>query len=671
MNPSAIPELLAPAGSPEALRAAVAAGADAVYLGGRHFGARKYAANFSDEELSAAIAYCHARDVRVYVTVNTLVRDDELAAAGAYLCWLHDEGADAVLVQDAGICALAREAVPDLPLHASTQMTVHSAAGVLWAVQQGIRRVVLARECSLGDVERIGSLCRDRHVGLEVFVHGALCYCYSGQCLFSSMIGGRSGNRGTCAQPCRKPYTPVAGSPEDEGNPARMHDIPLAERYLLSPRDLCIYPHLERVASAPVCSLKIEGRMKSAEYVAIVVDIYRRALDAIAGGTWCPSEQDMQKLLFAFNRSFTGGYLMGDRGRSLIGPERPDNRGVYAGTIRSYDPRRNEVVIAIDGVMPEAGDGLAVLSQKKGPEEVGMIVRPPFLIADGTVRVRVPRPVSRGSPVFITRRASLAAEAERIIARGRTRRVPVDLAMSFEENVPCLEGTVAHAGVPVHAAVRADAPWEPARNNPLSASRIRELVGRSGDTPFSVGTFSLSYPGNLFAPVGAVNRLRRELFSALEDALVLSFRPRPKMPASEPCTARFSLPPLPRLRSRRLHAPVLAAYVETPGTLAGAVAGGCGRIYYEPQAGPCGEGESLLPLLENAISRCHAGGAALIWKWPRIAGTAFRRQAAGILKRAMEEGLDGVMIAGGGEALTVRNCCPDLPLFGSAALNVF
>ena len=246
-----LPELLAPAGSPEAFRAAVAAGADAVYLSGKRFGARKFAQNFTDEEIEEAINFAHSRDVCVYVTINTLIHDRELAHIGKYLLWLYSIGVDAVLIQDSGVAALAGRIVPELPLHASTQMTIHNSGGVLWAARQGFSRVVLARELSLDDITRIARETAGSGIGLEVFAHGALCYCYSGQCLFSSVIGGRSGNRGMCAQPCRKPYSLVTGQPDALGRPTRLRDLALPDRFLLSPKDLCTLENLRELVDSP------------------------------------------------------------------------------------------------------------------------------------------------------------------------------------------------------------------------------------------------------------------------------------------------------------------------------------------------------------------------------------------------------------------------------------
>jgi putative protease len=236
-----LPELLAPAGSPEAFPAAVAAGADAVYLSGKRFGARKFARNFTDDELKDAIDFAHRRDVRVYVTINTLIHDRELNDVLEYLLWLYSIGTDAVLIQDTGIAALARKIVPLLPLHASTQMTIHSTAGVEWAKKQGFSRVVLARELTIEEIEDISQATAESGIGLEVFAHGALCYCYSGQCLLSSVIGGRSGNRGMCAQPCRKPYSMITADTDNYGRPSGIRKLPSTDHYPLSPKDLCTY----------------------------------------------------------------------------------------------------------------------------------------------------------------------------------------------------------------------------------------------------------------------------------------------------------------------------------------------------------------------------------------------------------------------------------------------
>ena len=290
-------ELLAPAGTWEALEAAVNAGADAVYLGGKAFGARAYASNFDREEMAKAVYFCHMHHVRLYVTVNTLVDDKELPELEDYLIFLHNVGVDGIIVQDMGIIRAAQKLVPGLPLHASTQMTVTNSAGVRFAAEHG--------------------------TGLEIeaFIHGALCVCYSGQCLMSSLIGGRSGNRGRCAQPCRLPYTLVDKNGKDllAGKDAG--------QYLLSPKDLNTLRILPQMIEAGVISYKIEGRMKRPEYVAVVVDAYRRAMDSYKRGAYEVPAKDLANIEQIFNRDFTTAYLEKHQGRLMMSDRRPNNRG--------------------------------------------------------------------------------------------------------------------------------------------------------------------------------------------------------------------------------------------------------------------------------------------------------------------------------------------------------
>lgn len=289
-------ELLSPAGSMEALRAAVQNGANAVYIGCGSFNARQGAKNFLPEELAEAVRYCHIRGVKVHLTLNTLVSDREMARAGELILLAAAAGVDAFIVQDLGIAALCRQMAPDVPLHASTQMSVHSLEGVRQAAELGLSRVVLARELPR---EEIAHICRNSPVEIEVFVHGALCMCYSGQCYMSSVIGRRSGNRGQCAQPCRLPY----GYGRFE------------EKYPLSLKDNCLLPYLRELDRLGVASIKIEGRMKRSEYVAVATRIYRAALDGHE-----ITQSDLAQLQSAFSRQgFTEDYYLGKPGRQMFG----------------------------------------------------------------------------------------------------------------------------------------------------------------------------------------------------------------------------------------------------------------------------------------------------------------------------------------------------------------
>ena len=314
-------ELLAPAGSPEAVTAAVQAGADAVYLGYGDFNARRNAKNFSEEEFAAAVSYCHLRGVKVYLTLNTLLTDRELPAAAQVAAKASALGTDAVLVQDLGVLRMLRQTVPDLPVHASTQMTIHNLDGVKAAADMGMTRVVLSRELSEQQIEHI---CLHSPIEIEVFVHGALCMCYSGQCFFSSVIGGRSGNRGLCAQPCRLKY--------GWGN--------RADSYPLSLKDMSLAGYLKELQDMGVACLKLEGRMKRPEYVAIVTGIYARALREGRE----PTREELEQLEQAFSRQgFTQGYYLGQKGPDMFGvrQEEKEPRELYAQARATYENGEN------------------------------------------------------------------------------------------------------------------------------------------------------------------------------------------------------------------------------------------------------------------------------------------------------------------------------------------
>ena len=294
-------ELLAPAGSPEAVRAAVCGGADAVYLGFGDFNARRNARNFTGAEVAEAVSYCHLRGVKVYLTLNTLLTDRELPAAAEHAVQASKLGVDAVLVQDMGMVRVLRQVAPDLPVHASTQMTIHNLDGVKAAADLGMTRVVLSRELSRSDIAYI---CERAPIEVEVFVHGALCMCYSGQCFFSAVVGERSGNRGLCAQPCRLPY----------GWGDR------ADRYPLSLKDMSLASHLRELESMGVSCAKIEGRMKRAEYVWVVTKVYA---DALREGRE-PTPEELRQLTDAFSRQgFTDGYYKGEKGPQMFGVREP------------------------------------------------------------------------------------------------------------------------------------------------------------------------------------------------------------------------------------------------------------------------------------------------------------------------------------------------------------
>lgn len=522
-------ELLAPAGSREALVAAVENGANAIYLAGNAFGARAYASNFDREALREAIHFAHLRKVAIHVTVNTIVADEEMGPLRDYLRFLYEAGADAVLVQDLGVARVAHETVPDLPLHASTQMSVSSLEGVRALAELGFTRVVLARELSLKEIRHI---CAHAPVEIETFMHGALCVCYSGQCLMSSMIGGRSGNRGRCAQPCRLPYTLV-----DEKGQDVLGDK--AGSYLLSPRDLSTIDVIPDLIEAGVSSLKIEGRMKRPEYVATVVRTYREAIDTYyAGKGYAVTQEERDDLAQIFNRDFTTAYLEGRPGKAMMSDRRPNNRGLLIGRVTAYDWDARIVTVKLSGRLG-LGDQvdfwvkvggrvtatISALTDAKGRAvEEGQ--------AGDTVSFAIPSAVRDHDRVFKVYDARLMERAKETYASGApVRRIPVAIEVRAAVGEPL---TVTLCDAEGHRGEgRTDFIGEPARKRPLSEETIRKQVSRLGTSVYEMKSLHCEIAGEVMVPMSEINEARRKAVEAL-DALRLKeieareHRPEPK-----------------------------------------------------------------------------------------------------------------------------------------------
>src|SRR5579871_5037492 len=350
------PELLAPAGDWDALRAAVANGANAVYFGLSQFNARHRATNFSREELLSVIDYLHHHNVRGYVAFNTLIFPDELPEAVDFLKDIAAAGTDAVIVQDLGLVRLIKRVCPELPVHGSTQMTLTEPRGIEFVRRLGVERVIVARELSLDDIRKITP---KTPMPLEVFVHGALCVAYSGQCLTSEALGGRSANRGQCAQACRMPYEMIVdGEVRDLGDKA----------YLLSPQDLAAYEQVKPLAEAGVVSLKIEGRLKGAPYVAQTTHTYRAAIDAAGDGRdFEPTAEQLRDLAQVYSRGFTPGFLEGVDHQRLVAGRFPKSRGVRLGLVVATTRRGVQVRVDERGFLAKPGDG--IVFEEGRPEE--------------------------------------------------------------------------------------------------------------------------------------------------------------------------------------------------------------------------------------------------------------------------------------------------------------
>ena len=447
-------EILAPAGSYESMVAAVNAGANAVYIGGSRFGARAYADNLDEEAMIRAIDFVHLHNCRIYMTVNTLVKEKELPELYGYLKPYYEAGLDAVLVQDLGVFSYIREHFPDLPLHISTQMTVTGKYSAADLKRMGAVRVVPARELSLKEIREISEA-----TGLEVetFVHGALCYCYSGQCLFSSLIGGRSGNRGRCAQTCRLPFDVEKGDKVLGGK---------NEKYVLSLKDLCTLDLLPEILEAGVCSLKIEGRMKSPRYTAGVVSIYRKYVDMyLAHGRsgYRVDPADRRALLELFDRGGQSeGYYKEHNGRDMVVlKEKPafrePDQELFDRLDRTY----------VDAVKKEPIRGTAL--------------------------------VSEGKPVRLTVEYTPSLEPAGITEDGMAVLEPVSVACT---------GDMA----------------ETAKNAPMDGDRVRKQLMKTGDSPFFFEELEVLVEGKVFLPVQALNRLRREALEELCRAVTERFR---------------------------------------------------------------------------------------------------------------------------------------------------
>lgn len=506
------PELLAPAGNMACLHAAVQAGADAVYLGAEEFNARRGADNFTLDNLREACDYAHLRGVRVYLTVNTAVLPHEEKAVMELVRQAYRAGVDAFIVQDIGVAAEIARTLPQARVHASTQMNTHSSAGIAAVAALGVERVTLARELSLEEIARLADEAHALGIQVETFAHGALCVCYSGQCFMSSMVGGRSANRGMCAQACRLPY---------ELHNRALHKSKAVETpgdHLLSPKDLCTVDMLGALAAAGVDSLKVEGRMKSPEYVSATVGVYRAVLDRVfasgdeADATVRATDEERQTLSEAFSRGFTTAYLEGKRGNEIMSYGRPNNRGVLVGRV-SYARDRMVVVDASEEL--HRGD---VLEFWTGRGHFTHVLSDFDFDKGGGVRFAVSKRTSKGDRVFRVRNAEAAfvddASLPKIPVSGRAKlRIGEPLFVEFRTK----EGVVASAeGSAVEAA----------RTKPVTQEEVFEHVDRMGSTPFALEGFEVELDEGVGIGFSQLHKVRARALKNLEEELLAEFRAR-------------------------------------------------------------------------------------------------------------------------------------------------
>lgn len=528
MNPNLMTntlELLAPAGNMVCLHAAIRAGADAVYLGADRFNARRGADNFTLESLAEACDYAHVRNRRIYLTVNTVILPGEREAALELVRQAYRRGVDGFIMQDVGLASEVHRTLPEAEIHISTQMNTHNVAGLDAAVELGASRVTLAREMALSEVANICSEAATRNLEVEIFAHGALCICYSGQCLMSSLIGGRSANRGMCAQACRLPY--------ELHNKAVRKDLPSPGEHLLSPKDLCLVNRLPELALCGVSSLKIEGRMKSPEYVSAVVGVYRAVLDRVLA--WIESghaesdddaipadvratPDEMRVLEEAFSRGFTEGYLMGEDDSEMMSYGRPNNRGVFVGRVSSV---RDGVVVIDPEEEIHEGDVLEFWTNRGHFAHTVVNLE----AARGGVRFALDRRVGKGDRVFRVRNA----EAQFVDVPFEPK-VPVAGAVSIRLGEPISLSLATPSG----ASVRVEGPVaEAARTKAISEEDVRDHIDRFGNTPFELASLDVELDEGIGMGFSQIHKLRAAASEQFEEELLSGYRARTLQRAPE------------------------------------------------------------------------------------------------------------------------------------------
>lgn len=491
-------EILAPAGSMESLIAAINSGADAVYLGGSKFSARAYASNFDNDNMIKAVDYAHLYGAQVYVTLNTILKEDELPDAVKYVGFLNDIGVDAIIIQDMGLCKRVREEYPDLELHASTQMTIHNAEAAVFFKENGFTRIVLSRELSLEEIKYIST---DLGIETEIFVHGALCISYSGQCLMSSMIGGRSGNRGRCAQPCRMEYS-LQG--ERSGS---------KEAYLLSPKDLCTIEDVEEIIDTGAYSLKLEGRMKRPEYVAGVVSNYRGAVDAALGRKKFNANKGKQELAQLFNRGgFTSAFLHKDTGRDMMSYNAPRNTGLPLGIVTD----KLEVKIKEDIAL---GDGVRAVD--KG-FEVNKIILDGKEVKEAKVGDLVklfPIRYKKGQELYKSGNKHLL-DTLYDLTKPYLKKIEIECKVWFQIGEPLVIGLTHNGNLYTYTGEVV----QKAENRPLTKERIEESIKKTGDTAFVIKNVEFDSFSDGFMRISDINNLRRDAILALQKQICKVYR---------------------------------------------------------------------------------------------------------------------------------------------------
>lgn len=621
-------EILAPAGSMECLKAAIAAGADAIYTGGALFGARAYAHNLTEEELLEAIDYVHLHGRRLYLTVNTLIKDREMEKQMYdYLLPYYRQGLDAVIVQDIGLFRFIRKHFPDLPIHASTQMTLTGVDGAKFLEKEGAQRIVTSRELSMAEVKKIAD---ETELEIESFVHGALCYCYSGQCLFSSFIGGRSGNRGQCAQPCRLLYrTPEAKRPQ----------------YLLSLKDICTLELIPEMIESGIYSFKIEGRMKKPEYAAAVAFQYRKYADlylkyyeecpaeedpaAYAMKKYRVREEDRQMLLDLYNRGgFHTGYYHTQNGREMISLNRPNHAGVPAVKVLAKKGR-NVTAKALTDLYPQ---DIIELPMRKGREKADNYTCKDAVRKGMNVQIPVfaDTPFKRDEIWMRTRNSTLIDTLREEFVNGKIKeRICGTFRLYPQEKatltVKCRDAEITVAGEKAQEAL----------SQPMSRERIEKQLRKTGNTEFEFSFLKAEIGEKVFLPMQSLNELRREALETLEKVICEKYRRSGEVKDPEEDKTELSMEEeiLSGWTASVRTAEQMEVILEEEAI---------GRIYADCTMFPrIWEKDSYV----EWITKVHAAGKEIYLVMPYIFRERTRKQYEAAYNRIFGAGWDGILIA--------------------------
>ena len=516
-----LPELLAPAGDYEILVTAINAGADAVYISGERFGARAFAKNFTLDEIEKSVEYAHLNGAKIHVTVNTLINNFEVADVVKYLFYLYEIGVDAVIVQDLGIIELIKNLIPGLEVHASTQMTLSDYDCILWAARNNISRIVFPREISVDKIAEISEKLKESNLNmeLEVFGHGALCYCFSGNCYISSYNSGRSGNRGACAQPCRKQYK------------LKYKNYNVGNGYLLSTHDLAVYKGLDKIEEAGVFSLKLEGRMKSADYVGTIVNAYRHLIDGDEG----EYEKDLS---LVFNRQFTDGYILNQKPGQVLGRESSGHEGVYIGKI--IEKKGDLITISKENeefhINLDIGDGIGFKYKDKIK---GIYIDNIKEQTDKYIKLETTRNVREGDKVLLSYSKSTHDNLKKFKNETIKQNIPLDLDIKWTDDLrmninakfKIVEKGINNENKEEEFSFRyiSQTRFEPAQKRPVSIEDIEKQMLKTGSTSFYINDLTINdMPENSFVPIGKLNKIRREVLDKATELLLNYYKPDKK-----------------------------------------------------------------------------------------------------------------------------------------------